>query len=80
MENIITGGVENKGMELTVGDNASIGMPDQVDCPYEAFSTGDKMKRGKQSNIFDNNGSSNKGSSGGVINNNGEYGQVTYGF
>lgn len=79
MENIVTGGKEN-GVEMSTGDNSSIGMPNQINCPYESFSMGDKMKRGKQSNIFDNNGSSNKGSEGGVVNKNGEYGAVTYGF
>ena len=45
------------------------------------FSIGDKMKRSSgQSKVFDNNGSSNKGSAGGTINKNGEYSSVTYGF
>lgn len=61
-------------------DNSSIGMPNQANTPYEPFSEGGKMRRGASPNIFDNNGGTNKGEAGGVINNNGSYGPVTYGF
>lgn len=79
MDGIVIGGSEN-GSVINVGSDSSIGMPEQKNTPYEAFSTGSKMRRGAQSNIFDNNGGTNKGSDGGVINKNGEYGTLTYGF
>lgn len=64
-------------------NNSLIGQPDQKENPYVSFSMGEKMRRSgtkDQTQVFDNNGSSNKGSAGGVINNNGEYGPITYGF
>ena len=62
-------------------DESSIGMPNQVDCPYESLSTDGKMRRsGSQSKIFDNNGGESKADGGGVVNHNGEVGPVTYGF
>lgn len=73
---------ENRnGMVMNITENEeSIGMPDQKFGPYEPFSEGGKMRRGAQSEIFDNNGGTNKGEAGGVINKNGEYGPITYGF
>jgi hypothetical protein len=61
-------------------DEASIGMPNQINCPYEPLSTGEKMRRGAEAQIFDNNGGESKADGAGVINKNGEYGPVTYGF
>lgn len=72
--------VNTVGKTITVGSDASIGMPTQMDAPYEPFSTGDKMRRGKNPKVFDNNGGTNKGSAGGVVNHNGEYGAISYGF
>jgi hypothetical protein len=78
MENIKTGGSEN-GFTFNVGSDESIGMPEQKFGSPLGFSTG-AMRRGKQAEIFNNNGSSNKGEAGGVTNNNSEYGPVTFGF
>lgn len=61
-------------------DNSSIGMPDQKTGPWEPFSMGEKMRRGADSQIFDNNGGDSKAMGAGTINKNGEYGPVTYGF
>ena len=72
--------INTVGKTLSTGSNSSIGMPEQKDPPYEAFSTGSKMRRGKNPKIFDNNGGDDKGSQGGVIDHNAEYGPVTYGF
>ena len=71
-------GKEN-GFVFTPKDGG-IGMPDQKDCPCEPLSTGGKMRRGKQAQIFDNNGGDSKGDGGGVVNKNAEYGPVTTGF
>lgn len=69
------------GMVLnTTIDNASIGMPDQKDTIDLEFYSGPKMRRGKEAEIFDNNGGDSKADGGGVVNHNGEYGPVTYGF
>lgn len=68
------------GVVMSAGDNSSIGMPEQKLNPFESFSMGDKMRRGAQPKIFDNNGSYSKGDGGGTINHNGEYGPCTYGF
>ena len=69
----------NGGETVSTGSNASIGMPEQKDAPYEALSTG-AMRRGKQPKVFDNNGGTNKGRAGGVVNHNNETGPVTFGF
>ncbi len=56
-----------------------IGMPDQKN-NYD-FTAGDKMKRSSgQLKVFDNNGGDSKAGDAGVINKNGDYGPVTYGF
>ena len=52
---------------------------ENVRTPYEAFSTG-KMRRGKQAKVFDNNGGDSKAGDAGTVNNNSQYGAVTYGF
>lgn len=72
--------MKNNGHKMDVSwDVLPIGMHKQVD--NMDFSTGDKMKRSSgQSKVFDNNGSSNKGSAGGTINKNGQYANITYGF
>jgi hypothetical protein len=75
-----TFGYSRNGDTINTGNNASIGQPDQVDTISLDRNTSPTMRRGGESQIFDNNGSSNKGSAGGVINKNGEYGSVTYGF
>ena len=46
--------------------NVNIGMPKQKDTPSEPFSTGDKMRRGKEPQIFDNNGGESKAAGGGT--------------
>jgi hypothetical protein len=72
-------GNEN-GFEFTPNEGG-IGQPDQKVNPYEPISTGEKMRRSvSQSKFFDNNGGNNKAEAGGVINNNAEYGPITYGF
>lgn len=69
------------GMVLNIKeDEESIGMHVQQTNPYVPFSEGEKMRRGAEPEIFDNNGGTNKGSAGGVVNHNGEVGAVTYGF
>jgi hypothetical protein len=73
-------GKENGGGTINIGDNASIGMPEQESSPSVPFSTGNEMRRGKQPQIFNNNGGDSKADGGGTINKNGEYGSVTYGF
>jgi hypothetical protein len=71
-------GNEN-GFEFTPKEGG-IGMPNQETSPSVPFSTGDKMRRGAQPQIFDNNGGTSKGDGGGTINKNGEYGPITTGF
>ena len=62
-------------------DESLIGMPNQEFTPYEPFVTEGKMRRSKgQSKVFDNNGGESKADGAGVINKNGEYGSITYGF
>lgn len=69
------------GMVLNIAMNEElIGMPDQKFGPYVPFSEGEKMRRGAEPEIFDNNGGNSKADGGGVVNKNGEYGPVTYGF
>jgi hypothetical protein len=69
------------GMILNVReDEASIGMHKQFDTIDLEFNAGAKMKRGAEAEIFDNNGGDSKADGAGVINKNGEYGPVTYGF
>ena len=63
-----------------VEDEKSIGHHDPVRTPYVPFSEGEKMRRGADTEIFDNNGGTSKADGAGVINKNGEYGPVTYGF
>lgn len=71
-------GKEN-GFEFTP-KSGGIGMPEQ-ETPYARnMSVEDKMKRGAQPQIFDNNGGTSKGDGGGTVNKNAEYGPVTYGF
>jgi len=70
--------INTVGKILEVSDTV-IGMHDQKTPPYEVVSTG-AMRRGKNPKVFDNNGGDNKGSQGGVIDHNAEYGPVTYGF
>lgn len=60
-------------------NNASIGMPDQKDGPWEPFSTGATQRTGPTSGKLFTNGS-DKSEGAGTINKNGEYGPVTYGF
>jgi hypothetical protein len=72
-------GKEN-GFEFTPKDGG-IGMPEQENTPYVDFSVGDKMRRSPcQEEIFDNNGGDSKAEGAGVVNNNANYGPVTYGF
>jgi len=71
-------GIETVGKTLSVSDSV-LGMPNQKDCPYEAASTG-KMRRGKNPKVFNNNGGDSKAEGAGVVDNNAEYGPVTYGF
>jgi hypothetical protein len=72
--------INTLGKTVSTGSDASIGMPAQNDCPYESNSTG-KMRRSKsQGKIFDNNGGDSKAGGAGVVDNNAEYGPVTYGF
>jgi hypothetical protein len=72
-------GKEN-GFEFTPKDGG-IGQPDQKVNPYVPISTGDKMRRSSgQAKVFDNNGGDSKADGAGVVNKNGEYGPVTYGF
>ncbi len=72
--------MNKNGHEMNISwDVLPIGMHKQVQ--NMDFSTGNKMRRSSgQSKVFDNNGSTNKGSAGGTINHNGEYGPVTYGY
>ena len=51
--------INTVGKEFTPNEGG-IGMPDQKECPYEPLSTGKKMRRGKQPQIFDNNGNEDK--------------------
>ena len=71
--------INTVGKEIQTGSNASIGMPEQKEGPYEPFSTG-KMRRGKQPKVFDNNGGDSKADGAGVVDHNAETGPVTYGF
>jgi hypothetical protein len=59
-------------------DGASIGMPIQNANPFVEFSTGDKMRRGAEPQIFDNNGSTSKADGGGVVES-GYQGPISYG-
>lgn len=70
----------NGGNDVTILSDAAIGRHEQQVNPYVPFSDGGKMRRGANPKVFDNNGSSNKGEAGGVVNNNGDYGPITYGF
>lgn len=72
---------DNNGKVLNMDvNNSLIGMPDQKFNPYVEFSDGGKMRRGANPSVFDNNGGTNKGEAGGVINHNSEKGPITYGF
>jgi hypothetical protein len=70
---------KENGFEFTPKEGG-IGMPDQKSPPYEPFSTGEKMRRGKNPRVFDNNGGNSKAGSAGVVNHNDNYGPVTYGY
>ena len=48
--------------------NEGVHYSDSKTPPYEPFSTGSKMKRGKNSKIFDNNGGDSKAQGGGTVN------------
>lgn len=71
---------KNNGHDMNIDwDVLPLGMHKQVQ--NMDFSTGSKMRRSSgQSKVFDNNGSTNKGSAGGTINHNSEYSSVTYGY
>lgn len=68
------------GEELSVEKDSYIGRREQMDCPYESASTGDMRRSSGQAKVFDNNGGNSKAGDAGVVNKNGEYGSITYGF
>ena len=69
-------GNEN-GFTFTPKDGG-IGMPDQKN-NYDG-NTADKMRRGANARVFDNNGGDSKAGDAGVVNKNAGYGPITYGF
>ena len=70
-------GNEN-GFVMNVSDKV-IGMHDQVENPFEPFSTGGTMRRSPgQSKVFDNNGGTNKAAGAGTLDNF-AYGPTTFG-
>lgn len=75
----ILGNRNGMKLDMTI-DNNSIGMHEQFDSIDLHRNESEKMLRGTQPEVFDNNGGTNKGEAGGVINKNGEYGPITYGF
>ncbi len=70
--------VRNGRIMSTDINNESIGMPDQKFNPWEPFSEGEAQRTGPTSGkLFPNGTPPNMG---GVVNKNGEYGPVTFGF
>jgi hypothetical protein len=63
-------------MNITM-DEKSIGMPDQKFNPWEPLSEGAMRTSPASAKLFPNGTPPNEG---GVVNKNGEYGPITYGF
>ena len=62
-------------------DVMPIGMHQQNTNPFVDFSTGEKMRRGANPRVFDNNGGNSKAPmDAGVVNGNAGYGPITYGY
>lgn len=74
--------MDNNGHVMNIPEDVMpIGMHKQDTNPYVDFSTGDKMRRSSgQGKVFDNNGGTSKSGDAGVVNNNANYGPITYGF
>lgn len=73
--------MDNNGHVMNIPENVlPVGMHEQNQNPYVDFSTGEKMRRGSNPKVFDNNGGTSKAGDAGTINNNGSYGPITYGF